>query len=428
MLQADRSNSKGRPKKSRIKGDASDMRFEEFQRLEKRKRLRLIQELIPIGLMAVSEELQREVAELLEEDASKPEEERDELRRYGSNPGTVRLSDQILPIRVPRVRGRSGELPLESYQLLHAHPELDSESVFKKVSKGVSTRDLESTLQPAKGSIGASKSSISRKAVAQTAKLLSNFKERRLDDFKALALFIDGTSFANEQMIIAMGIDPGGQKKVLGFVQASTEHHLPIAELLRDTLARGLQTGSHVLVCIDGSKGIRKAVKAVFGGKAVIQRCQWHKRENVASYLPKKEQEAFKKRLQIAYDRPTYSEAKSALEELEKELSQTNQNALRSLQEGKEEVLTLHRLEVYPLIGISFKTTNCIESLNSLAKSFCRRMRRWSDSSQKQRWLAAALLDAEPGLRRVKGYSHLHQLEAAMAKSCKKRPKDLGSK
>lgn len=426
MLQTESVNRRGRPRKNRVKGNPSEMRWEEFQKLEKRRRIQLIHELIPIGLMAVAEELQREVSELLDQDSSKPESERQELKRYGSNPGTVRLSDQILPIKVPRVRGLQGELSLESYKLLHSHPELDSESVFRKVAKGVSTRDLEGILQPSKGSIGASKSSISRKAVAQTSLLLKEFMSRSLEDFDLLALFIDGTSFAQDQMIIAMGVNPEGQKKVLGFIQASTENHLPIADLLRSLLARGLRMRAKVLVCIDGSKGIRKAVKTVFENKALIQRCQWHKRENVASYLPKNEQETFKKRLQNAFDRPTLSEARKAIKELEIELESSNQNALRSLQEGQEEVLTLHRLGLFALLGVSFKTTNCIESLNSLAKNYCRRMRKWTDSSQKQRWLAAALLDAEPGLRRVKGYNHLQTLEASMKKDCKREATHLG--
>ena len=414
MVEPESIKPRGRPRKCRVKGDPTEMRWEEFQKLERLRRIQLIHELIPIGLMAVAEELQREVSELLDEDSSKPKSERQELKRYGSNPGTVRLSDQILPIKVPRVRGLTGELSLESYKLLHAHPELDSESVFRKVAKGVSTRDLEGILQPTKGSIGASKSSISRKAVAQTSQLLNNFMTRSLAEFELLVLFIDGTSFAKDQMIIAMGVNPSGQKKVLGFVQASTENHQPIADLLRSLQARGLQTRPKILVCIDGSKGIRKATKTVFEEKAVIQRCQWHKRENVASYLPKNEQENFKKRLQNAFDRPSLSEAKEAVLELENELERSNQNALRSLQEGQEEVLTLHRLGLFPLLGVSFKTTNCIESLNALAKNYCRRIRNWTDSSQKQRWLAAALLDAEPGLRRVKGYNYLHELEKAL--------------
>jgi putative transposase len=428
VLKPESLRARGRPRKCRVKGDPPKMRWEEFQNLERQRRIQLIHELIPLGLMAVAEELQREVSELLDEDISRPESERQGLKRYGSNPGTVRLSGQILPVKVPRVRGLMGELSLESYKLLHAHPELDSESVFKKVAKGVSTRDLEGILQPSKGSIGASKSSISRKTVAQTNLLLKDFISRPLHNFDLLVLFIDGTSFAKDQMIIALGVDSEGQKKVLGFVQASTENHQPIADLLRSLQARGLRIRPKILVCIDGSKGVRKAAKTVFEEKAVIQRCQWHKRENVASYLPKNEQETFKKRLQNAFDRPTFAEAKEAIKELENELERSNQNAFRSLQEGQDEVLTLHKLGLFPLLGVSLKTTNCIESLNSLAKNYCRRIRKWTDSSQKQRWLAAALLDAEPGLRRVKGYNHLLELEKSMLEDCKKKPDDLTSK
>lgn len=407
---------KMRVKKTRVKGDPNLMLWKEYQELERQKRIQLIQELIPIGLMAVSEELQKEVKELLESDQTNARSKG--IKRFGTNPGTVRLGDQILPIRVPRLRDEAGEVPLESYKLLHGHPGLDSESIFNKVSKGVTTRGLESVLQPASGAIGASKSSISRKTVEETQKLLKVFTERRLDTFTLAALFIDGTSFASDQMIIALGVNCEGQKKILGFVQSSTEASEPIAELLRSTLNRGLKVCSKVLACIDGSKGIRKAVKTVFGENVLVQRCQWHKRENVCSYLPKNEQNNFKKRLQAAYDRPTYSEARRELKNIEIELESKNQNALRSLLEGLEETLTLHRLEMFPAIGLSFKTTNCIESLNSQAKSYCKRIRRWKNSSQKQRWLAAALLEIEPGLRKVKGYNHLPKLVEAM-KTCK---------
>ena len=79
-----------------------------------------------------------------------------------------------------------------------------------------------------------------------------------------------------------------------------------------------------------------------------------------------------------------------------------------------EETLTLHRLGLYPLIGISFKTTNCIESVNSLIEERCGKVDAWRNSNQKHRWLAAALLDIEPRLRRVKGYRHLPLLRKAL--------------
>ena len=55
----------------------------------------------------------------------------------------------------------------------------------------------------------------------------------------------------------------------------------------------------------------------------------------------------------------------------------------------------------------SFRTTNCIENVNSLLEQLTHNVRRWTNSSQRHRWVATALLDIEPRLRRVKGYRHL---------------------
>ncbi|MBU1446637.1 transposase [Patescibacteria group bacterium] len=151
-----------------------------------------------------------------------------------------------------------------------------------------------------------------------------------------------------------------------------------------------------------------------FGKLAVIQRCQWHKRENIVSYLPKSEQKWMRKRLQQAYNRPTYNEASKALSKIEKELSERNQSAEGSLQEGLEETLTLHKLGVFSIIGTSFKTTNCIESINSQAEEICGKVDHWKNSNQRQRWLAAALTDIEGRLYRVRGRQHLGKLREAL--------------
>ena len=51
-------------------------------------------------------------------------------------------------------------------------------------------------------------------------------------------------------------------------------------------IARGFYSiRSGILFIIDGSKGIRKAIEGRFGKYAMVQRCRWHKRENVLSYL-----------------------------------------------------------------------------------------------------------------------------------------------
>ena len=131
-------------------------------------------------------------------------------------------------------------------------------------------------------------------------------------------------------------------------------------------------------------------------------------------YLPKGEQGPWRTRLQRAYQRPTDAEARAALHRLQRDLETRNQSAAQSLAEGLEETLTLHRLGVFALLGTSFKTTNCLESINALVEERCAKVDRWTNSNQRQRWLATALLDIEPRLRKVKGYRHLPRLRAAL--------------
>ena len=117
------------------------------------------------------------------------------------------------------------------------------------------------------------------------------------------------------------------------------------------------------------------------------------RRENVVSHVSKEEQPLLRKRLQRAYDRPTYDEAKREFMKIRRDLEDRNQSAVGSLDEGFEETLTLHRLGVFPLLGKSLKTTNCMESVNALIEQRCGKVDHWQNSSQRQRWLAAAILD-----------------------------------
>ncbi len=139
----------------------------------------------------------------------------------------------------------------------------------------------------------------------------------------------------------------------------------------------------------------------------MVQRCQWHKRENVVSYLAKSEQAVWRQRLQHAYNRPEYAEARRALTQLQGELDDRNQSAAGSLAEGLDETLTLHRLGLYGVLGRSLKTTNGLESVNALVEERCAKVDHWQHSSQRHRWLATALLDIEPPLRRVRATATL---------------------
>jgi transposase-like protein len=134
-------------------------------------------------------------------------------------------------------------------------------------------------------------------------------------------------------------------------------------------------------------------------------------------YLPKTIQASVRRKLQEAYQEPTYEKAKEKLAKIRKELQLINQSAVSSLDEGMEETLTLHRLGLFRELGVSFKTTNCIESLMALVEQRTDKVDYWRNSDQKHRWLATALLDIEPRLRKVKGYKYLPKLRAAIQRA-----------
>lgn len=399
-------------KKNRIKGMTIPLRRDEFEALELNSRLELIMSLIPLALMVVGEELEQEIEQLAgrrynrKEDPSTP-------RRHGHNPGTVKLLNQRVPIRVPRVRDANGECGLASYEKLHQGLPLD-EVIFKRILRGISCRDYESVADAIPEAIGLSKSTVSKQFKKVSAEALANLDERHLSVYDIVAIFLDGKTFAEDTMVTALGVTMTGEKVVLGFVQTGTENSVALNDFLKRLLNRGLDISRGILAIIDGGKGLVSAVKTTFKKQVVIQRCQWHKRENVVSYLPKSEQETMRKRLQTAYKQATYEEAKAKLLAIRADLEERNLSAVQSLDEGFEETLALHRLGVFALLGISFKTTNGIESLHAFIEQRCAKVDYWKNASQKQRWLAAALQEIEPRLRRVKGYRHLHKLREAL--------------
>jgi putative transposase len=394
-------------KKQRTLSEPKVMSSNEYDALEMDAKVELIQSLIPLGLMRVAEMLEDEVASLAGERYSRNEGD-PSLVRHGSNRSSVKLAGQKHAIRVPRVRNRKtqSEVPLESWQAMKGSGNVD-ETLLRRVLYGISCRNYEAASEAVPGAIGLSSSTVSRQFVEASAQQLKAFSERDLADYDITALFLDGKSFAEDSMIIVLGITLTGEKVILGFVQAGTENARVVHEFLESLLDRNLKIDQGLLVVIDGSKGLHSAVRSAFKGKVLIQRCQWHKRENVVSYLPKNEQATMRSRLQKAYQKATYKETKTALKKIERELQNRNISAANSLLEGLEETLTLHRLGLFGLLGRSFKTSNCIESIMSQVEKRCGKVTSWKNASQKHRWLASALVDIEPRLNRVMGHKHL---------------------
>ncbi len=400
-------------KKVRRLGEVNVINREAYAGFDLDSKVEAIRALVPLGLMHVKEMLDQEVVALAGERYVRKADSTNG-RRHGSNPGTVRLGGQRVPIRVPRIRSLSGsEIPLRSYEALSGENEVN-DLLLKRVLYGISCRNYEAAAESIPGAIGLSSSTVSRGFIEASAVQLRELQERDLSGEDVVTLFLDGKTFADATMVIALGITMTGEKLFLGFVETDTENEKVLRPFLRTLMERGLDASQGLLVILDGGKGLRSAVKKVFRGRALVQRCQWHKRENVVSYLSRSEQTQWRQRLQRAYTRPEYPEALAALEKLHTELEERNQSAAGSLTEGLEETLTLHRLGVYGVLGRSLKTTNCLESVNALVEERCAKVDHWKNSSQRHRWLGTALVDIEPRLRKVVGYRHLPKLREAL--------------
>jgi len=381
-----------------------------------RTKVAIIQDLIPLGLAAVADVLAQEVEELAGNRYSR-EGGKPGHCRWGSERGSVYLADQKLPISRPRVRNRimKQEVPLAGYALLQ-QPRRADEGVLKRVLRGLSCRQYEDCAEAVPEAFGLSPSTVSRRFIRTSGEKFKALMERDLSDRDFVALFIDGKGFAEDEMIIALGITITGEKVILGFIQSATENEKVVREFLNGLLERGFHGEEGLLCIIDGAKGLRSAVRRVFRDRVIIQRCQWHKRENVISYLPKSQQVPWRRKLQKAYAQPTYEAACQALNRLKPELRLINESAVASLEEGLEETLSLHRLGLFSALGKSFKTTNCIESLMAQVGQYTGKVDYWKNSSQKQRWVSAALMEIESRLRRVEGHRHLYRLREALKK------------
>jgi putative transposase len=378
-------------------------------------RLAMIQALIPLGLKAVEDALRAEVLAL----ASARYRHHDGpagVVRWGQQAGSIYLADQKVPLTVPRVRDRDAghEVPLATYQQLQT-PRAQDAGLFRRVLGGLSCREYEAAAEAVPEAFGLARASVSRRFIQASARELRRLQERSLGDAQWLVLVLDGKSFAGDQLVIALGVTTTGEKRVLGVVQTATENRRVIAGFLRELGERGFPVDGPLLVVLDGAKGLRAAVREVDGDTVQVQRCQWHKRENVVSYLPKADQPTWRRKLQAAYAHPAYADAKRALHRLIREVAVVNESAARSLEEGLEETLTLHRLGVFPELGVSFKTTNLIESVMARVEARTAKVDRWRTSDQKLRWCAAALGVMERQFRRVKGCTQLPLLQRALA-------------
>ena len=381
-------------------------------------KIAMIQELIPIGLKAISEELQKEVKGLAGERYSRSGEN----ARWGRQNGSVYLMDQKFPIRVPRVRNMKErkEVALETYRRLQ-EPFYDDGKTFLKLLHGLSTHKYQESSILASEAFGISASNLSKRFKTNSTKKLTELQGRCLSGHDIVAIFIDGKRYADDGLMVALGITLEGQKIILGIEQMHGENAKAIKQWIDKLIERGLKFEDGILFIIDGSKGIKKAIENRLKDYALIQRCQWHKRENVIAYLSESQKVICRRHMQQAYAKTTYKEAHDELQKIYQDLFKINESAAHSLAEGLEETLTLHELGLSSELSKSLSTTNCIESVMSQMGQYTDKVDRWREGNHILRWTASSLADIEPRLYKIKGHHYLKVLRFKLREIVKQR-------
>jgi putative transposase len=336
--------------------------------------------------------------------------------RAGSAPGQVLHEGRQIRVSRPRVRrrdedGSSSEIALETY-LAARDPRQLRDSILQALMAGVSTRDIEKlhTQSP-----GVKRSNVSRHWQEAGHEFTNRLRDRDLKRQDWLVLMLDGLQLSRDQTaIVALGVTTGGDKHILDFELGSSENNEVCQDLMKRLHQRGFCCRRRLLVVLDGSQPLRRAVKTFFPD-AVIQRCLVHKERNLQGRLSKRHwgelARLFKRLRQVQGP----SAAMEVIAELKRFLRTKNAEALASLEEAGEELIALHLLNVPNTLHRNLLSTNAIEnSLRNTRRKLGRVSRFRPETDQAQRWLAFALTDIESGFRKLSGHKDLHKLVEAL--------------
>jgi len=335
------------------------------------------------------------------------------VRRHGRQPGVVSLSDRKLRVSRPRLRENGGgEVQVPVYEALKSDQQLQ-QRVEELMMHGVSTRRYEEVIGELAGTVGVSKSSVSREFIEASARSMETLAERRFDEVDVLVIYIDGLQRGGRHVVGALGVDGEGHKHVLGVEPGASENSVVAIRLLEGLVERGVDPKKRYLFVIDGSKALRAAIRQVFGARQLVQRCRLHKIRNLTTELPKDEARQVVAVMRAAF-RSTPSEGMKRFRQQAAWLKTTYPSAAASLLEGLEELFTVSGLGLSPSLTRCLSSTNIIESPLGTIQMPMKRVGRWRNEEMLARWSAAAFLAAEKRFRRVMGYRDLWQLEAVL--------------
>ena len=366
------------------------------------------------------------LASMMEDDTERlcgPRHGRSEQRgghRWGRTIGRLDFHGGTIPVERPRVRGHGGEIPLPSWEAARSEDWL-GRWAMNLMLINVSTRRFGRAVRlpegdvPAPAGSGVSKSAASRRFVALSAARLADFMAADLSALDLLVVQIDGLHLGDDLVLVAaIGVDGEGNKHPLALVEGATENAATVQALLDNLVSRGLAPTVPRLFIVDGAKALSKAIRRTFGSAAAIQRCQIHKARNITERLPKEHHAATRRVLRQAWELDDADKAEKLIRNLARRLDQQWPGVAASILEGLDEILTVVRLKLPKELRRSLACTNIAENMMGTIRRVTRNVKRWRDAGMALRWVAAGMIEANKGFRRLKAHKQLSVLRAAL--------------
>ena len=348
-------------------------------------------------------------------------DERREAHRWGKTRGRIGFHGGKVEVERPRVRGVGGrEVPIPSWDRATSEDWL-GRWAMNLMLINVSTRRFGRAVRLPEGDVpaghgsGVSKSAASRRFVALSTEKLDAFMNADLSRLDLLVVQIDGLHVSDDLVLVAaIGIDTEGGKHPLAVVEGATENTATVQALLDNLVERGLDPAVSRLFIVDGAKALSKAIRVTFGKDSLIQRCQVHKARNIMDRLPKALHASTRRVLRQAWELDDAEKAEKLIRYLARRLDQDRPGVSASILEGLDEILTVVRLKLPMELRRSLACTNIAENMMGTIRRVTRNVKRWRNGKMALRWVAAAMIEAAKGFRKLKAHKQLPALRTAL--------------
>ena len=348
-------------------------------------------------------------------------DERREAHRWGKTRGRIGFHGGKVEVERPRVRGVGGrEVPIPSWDRATSEDWL-GRWAMNLMLINVSTRRFGRAVRLPEGDVpsdpgsGVSKSAASRRFVALSTEKLDAFMNADLSRLDLLVVQIDGLHVSDDLVLVAaIGIDTEGGKHPLAVVEGATENTATVQALLDNLVERGLDPAVSRLFIVDGAKALSKAIRVTFGKDSLIQRCQVHKARNIMDRLPKALHASTRRVLRQAWELDDAEKAEKLIRNLARRLDQDRPGVSASILEGLDEILTVVRLKLPMELRRSLACTNIAENMMGTIRRVTRNVKRWRNGKMALRWVAAAMIEAAKGFRKLKAHKQLPALRTAL--------------